>query len=202
MTQTSTFLNDALAAWDRWSKATGMRPSSSDHYLKIAKRFLLWFEPQSHTLRDATLHDVERFLTSLDRLSTTHESYRQALRHFFDALVAADLLSANPIATEHHRGYRRRSQAVAANTSLEAESMFEQFASLHAVEQQATVDAAAVALLLHEIHLFTSGAGGAPADVDECECVLRLGEQHGITPNMHRRLKKIPAPHTTVPVQL
>jgi hypothetical protein len=182
MTQPPTSLEDALAAWDRWSEATGMRSSTSAYYRTIAKRFLPWLETRTRALRDVTLQDVEQFLISLDRLSTTQNTYRTALRHFFDALVTAGFLSSNPIPTKHHGAYRRRSEAIAANPSVEADWTLEQFASWAAVEKQATVDAAAWALLLHSIHLFTKGEGGAPSDVDLCDRVLRLGEQHGITP--------------------
>ena len=40
----------------------------------------------------------------------------------------------------------------------------------------------AAALVFHDIHHFTEGRGGSPANVDLCEQTLQLGESYGITP--------------------
>jgi hypothetical protein len=172
--------DDALAAWDRWSQTNDMRSSTSDTYRNAAKRFLLWLEPQPLELRDVTVEDIERFLGSFG--SSTCKTYRSAFHYFFDALIAAGIVPTNPIPKKHYVGYRRRPKVIAAKTSLESDSMIEEFPSLSEIEKQATVDAAAFALVQHDVHLFTNGEGGASADVDRCERVLRLGEQHGITP--------------------
>lgn len=160
----------ALAAWDEYSAGEGVLPGTRSQYSSIAARFLTWLEPASVSLGEISPEQVEGFLDAQAIIPTTRTHYRSILRRFLDALVARGLLAANPAAGP-----------CPVEPPLTADSLPDRFASFTGVERQATVDAAAAALLLHEIHLFTGGQGGRPAHVALCEAALDLGERYGVT---------------------
>lgn len=150
----------AVAAWEGFVSNEHFAPTSRQINRQIAARFLNWLEGRGGELTQVTPALVQDFLDARDLLATTKYHYRRALNLLFDSLVTHGALPGNPL----------------------TESLANQFARFTPVERQATVDAASVALTMHEIHLFTGGTGGGEADVERCEEALRLGEQYGITP--------------------
>lgn len=162
-----------LAVWDAFATRGGFRPATRAEYRRIAQRFLRWLESQGIGLGQISAPVVRQFLDAQHVSPSTKSLYLAALCRFFDALVCGSLIPTNPEA-----GTRRRPGAGVPRTG----SLADQFASFTAVERQATVDAAAFALLLHDISLLTEGQGGCAVDVARCDETLQLGECYGITP--------------------
>jgi hypothetical protein len=172
-------LDDALAAWDEYCATAGIQPTSRDYYRRLAQRFLCWLESTAIELRQVNESQVEEFLNAQGVMPTTRFHYRSMLRRFFDALLAHHFLDVNPLGDGRNPLRIPRAGNVPNGAAM---PVAEEFSTLSEVEKQATVDAAAAALLMHDIYAFTEGKEGMPADVERCEEALQLGEQHGVTP--------------------
>ena len=155
----------AVAAWERFALDEHLSPRSRYLYQLVARKFLDRLEAERIELIHVTPHDVDRYLDTDRFHPRTRSSYRQILGRFFDALVVHATIAGNP--------------ARCRNIITPFE---DQFAGFTPEERQATVDAAAVALVMHEVYRFTGGAGGHEAHLERCEEALRVGEQYGVTP--------------------
>ncbi len=173
----------ALAAWDDYTGRQGLHWSTAKHYSSLIRTFLRWLESAGIRLQEVTPLQVEEFLdegcAKLTRVRyrmlkpKTKALYRNLIRRFFGELVIRGITEVNPAA-----GAGRGSD----ESPLTLDNLEDRFTLFTQVERQATVDAAAVALLFHDIHFFTEGKGGSLADVALCEATLELGERHGIIP--------------------
>ena len=168
----------SLALLDEHLRA--LSPSSQYAFVRVVSCFLDWLAARGLELPQVTAPLAEEYLGGLDLASTSRTYYRGILRRFFEALRAREAIASNPMIPFRHGGRRAWGGVKAASGP---EALEEQFAAFTTVERQATVDAAAVALALHDIHAFTGGRGGHPADVGRCERAIALGEKkYGITP--------------------
>jgi hypothetical protein len=86
----------ARAAWEAFVTAGTLRASTRNVYRQTALRFLHWLEPQGIGLVEVTAPDVDRFLEALDITTASRSLYRAALRRFFDALTAREVMAVNP----------------------------------------------------------------------------------------------------------
>lgn len=170
---------EAVAAWQEFVPAGRLAPSTRAVYAGLARRFLEWLEARGGGLTRVTPDLVQEFLDAGRADAATKQLYRRLLSRFFAALVTHGVVSENPAELLRTLWQARPPTAPLAGV---VETLADQFARFSPVERQATVDAAAVALALHEIHSFTGGAGGQAADVERCDEALRLGERYGVMP--------------------
>ena len=168
----------ACAAWDDFLYSGAMSVTTRYGYRTVVLRFLGWLEPQGIAVADVTPDAVERYLEHLAVSPAIGMQYRRVLRKFFATLVARGVIADNPAARARLQGNEQSE----GDPEAKAESLEDQFARFSPVERQATVDAAAAALLFHDIYVFTEGRGGSTANVDLCENALQAGARYGITP--------------------
>lgn len=162
----------SLALVDEYLRT--LSPLSQYNFVRAVSCFLDWLAARDVELPQVTAPLAEEYLGGLDVASSTRDQYRGMLRRFFAALLARGAVTANPLLPLCHGGVPAAS---------DTEALEKPFAAFTPVERQATVDAAAWCLLMHDIHAFTDGKGGHPADIDRCERAIALGEKkYGITP--------------------
>lgn len=167
----------AVAAWEEFVSNARYAPTTLAAFRRNARRFLDWLDGRGLRLAQVTSAVVQEFLDARGISPVSQYSDRRALGRLFAALTRHGVVPGVPDLLPTTR-YDYLAGPAADNRG----SLADEFARLTPVERQATVDAALVALIMHEVHVFTGGAGGQEADPDRCEEALRLGEEYGIMP--------------------